>query len=892
MSFWSRLANVFRGDRLIDDIDEELQSHIAEAIEHGRTEAEARRSLGPALRWREGSRDARSLVWLDDFLLDLRYALRALARQPTFFAIALLTLAFGIGANVAIFSLIDALMLRALPVTDPDRLVQISRVNADGQPGGAFSYPLYEYVRDRSRVFDGMFAQSSVSRTRVDLRGASEQVDETMVTGSYYQVLGLRPAAGRLLLSSDDVPGAPAAAVISYAYWQRRFALDPSAIGASLVQDGNAFTIVGVTPPGFSGTIVGVDPDVTIPLATFHLTADGRVDFWRSSDGFNFLSVMARLPADTPIARAASEVGGIFASRQRVVAAQVRNPNEVRRILGQRMVIASARGGFSRLRTRFGQPLFVLMAITGLVLLLACANLSGLLVARVSARAREIRIRCAIGAGRGRLIRQLLTESLLLAVLGSIASVTLAGWFASVLVTMMANGGTLLLPTPLDWRIVLFVGATTLVIAILIGLVPAIQATGAAVAPGIRDVRGATPRRIGRVLVIGQIAISFVLIVGAALFVDTLVRLYAIDAGFRRTGVLTFGLDSKEKPASAHRQAVESEVLRRIAAVPGVESISAAQILFISGGGWNSEIHAEGYRPAPNEEPIVDVNVVAPGFFRTMGTPLIAGRDFAPGDVDPLEPIDDSTIVPAGHVAIVNERFAKAYFAGGEAVGHYLTFGRSPKRYEIIGVVKDAKYLDLKEAFPKTVYFALGRKRAGAPTLLVRTAASDPLWIVPQIEAVLGSLDPSMHLQNVHTFAEQVDRSILNERIMATLGGFFGALALLIACVGVFGVMAFQVGQRTREFGVRMALGAARSDVTTLVLRDVSAIVIVGTAIGAGAALALTRFARSFLFGVTPTDPSTYALAVAVLAFASLAAGYVPARRAARVDPIVALRHD
>lgn len=892
MSLWSRIRNAFGGNRLIDDIDEELRSHIAEALEHGRSEAEARRSFGPPLRWREASRDERSLVWLDDFMIDLRHALRAFRRQPSFFAIALLTLAFGIGANVAIFSLIDAVMLRALPVSDPERLVQITRVNTEGQPAGAFSYPLYEYMRDRSRVFAGMFAQSSVSRTRIDVRGVSEQVNETMVTGTYYQVLGLRPAAGRLLLPSDDVRGAPAAAVIGYGYWQRRFGLDPSAVGASILQEDTAFTIVGVTPAGFSGTISGVDPDVTIPLAMYRPTRDGKTDFWRSSDGFNFLSVMARLPPDTAIARAAAEVGGIFTSRQQALAAQARKPNDARRILGQRMIVTSGRGGFSRLRLRFARPLFVLIAITGLVLLLACANLSSLLVARVAAREREMRIRCAIGAGRGRLIRQLLTESLLLAALGSVASVALAGWFASALVTMMANGGTLLLPTPVDWRIVLFAAATTVATAILVGLVPALQATRAAAVPGIHDVRGATPRRIGRVLVVGQIAISFVLVVGAALFVGTLVRLYAIDAGFRPTGVLTFGLDSKEPPASQHREAVESELLRRMAAVPGVDTTSAAQILVISGGGWNSEIHAEGYTPAPNEETIVDINVVTPGFFRTMGTPLIAGRDFTPADVDPSEPFDDSTILPVGRVAIVNESVAKAYFAGRSPLGRYVTFGPSPKRYEIVGVARDAKYLDLKEAFPRTVYFPLGRKRAGAPTLLVRTAASDPLWIVPQIEAMLGSLDPSAHLQNVRTFAQQVDRSILNERIMATLGGFFGTLALLIACLGIFGVMAFQVGQRTREFGVRLALGAARSEVMALVLRDVSAILIIGTAIGAGAALALTRIARSFLFGVTPTDPRTFALAIGVLACASLAAGYVPARRASRVDPLVALRHE
>ncbi len=379
---------------------------------------------------------------------------------------------------------------------------------------------------------------------------------------------------------------------------------------------------------------------------------------------------------------------------------------------------------------------------------------------------------------------------------------------------------------------------------------------------------------------------------GATLFVGTLIKLYSIDAGFRRQGILTFGLDTEEKPDSPHRQAVEAELLQRLGQVPGVVSTSAVQILFISGGGWNGSVHVEGYAPAPNEELIADFNVVAPRFFDTTGTPIIAGRDFDERD-RPSSPLADAaSALPARHVAIVNERFAKAYFADGSPLGRHLTIGGAPDEYEIVGISGNAKYLDLKEAFPKTVYFALGQKHQGAPTLLVHTTSDNPMWVVPQVETVLRNIDPAMRLGNVRTFTEQVDRSILNERIMATLGAFFGVLALVVACLGIFGVMGFQVAHRTREFGIRMALGATRRRVTGLVLRDVSVMLLIGCAVGGATAAGLTRVVKSLLFGVTPTDPAVFVFAIALLAAASFAAGYAPAWRAARVDPTVALRHE
>jgi predicted permease len=891
MSLWSRLVNVFRSDHLIRELDEELASHVAEAIAHGRDPEEARRAFGAPLRQREASRDIKRLVWLDDFLTDLRYAIRTLWRQPGFLAAAVLSLGLGLGANTAIFSLIDAVMLRAMPVAEPQRLVQITRSYAGGQTGGSFSFPLFEYLRDGSQAFSGLFAQNNgTADVDIDFHGATDRVNAALVSGSYYAVLGLTPVAGRLLSVDDDKPGALGAAVMSDRYWERHFARDPSAVGATFDLNGAAVTIVGVTPPEFFGTLPGSDPDLTFPLSMFTVGRGGD-DSWRHSDGFNFLAVMARLKPGATADYAAAQIRTSFANRVQAQASQTHNPKDQKRILAQGLGLISAQSGFNRLRVQFSEPLLILMAIAGLVLLLACANLSSLLLARAAARRREILVRCAIGAGRGRLMRQFLTESLVLAVLGSAAGVALAVWSRAALITMMANGGTLILSMTPDWRVFAFACGITLATCLLVGLVPSLHAARSDVSLGLTDARG-TRHRLGRSLVIGQIAISLFLLIGATLFVGTLVKLYSIDPGFRREGILTFGLDTKEPPGSPHRQAVESELRQRISRLPGVAGTSTVGILFMSGGGWNGAVDVEGHKPATNEEPLVDFNSVAPGFFHTMATPLVAGRDFDEHDTQP--PAGDTTHrTAAGLVAIINESFAKAYFPGHSPLGRHLTIAGEADQYEIVGVVKDAKYLNLEEAFPRTVYFALGQKRQpGRPTLLIHTTASDPSWVVPQVETLLRNIDPAMHLLNVHTFAEQVDRTILNERIMATLGAFFGLLALVVACLGIFGVMAFQVAQRTREFGIRMALGATRRRVTGLVLRDVSVMLLIGSVVGAGMAAGLAHLVKGLLFGVTPTDPVVFLCAITLLAMASFCAGHIPARRAAHVDPIVALRHE
>jgi predicted permease len=878
MSLWSRLANVFRGDRLIGEIDEELESHIAEAIADGRDPAEARRAFGAPLRQREASHDLRRVVCLSDWLMDVRYAARTLRRQPGFLVAAVLSLALGIGANTAIFTLIDAVLLRAIPVSEPQQLVQITRIYSQGQRGTSFSWPLFQYLRDATHVFSGMLAESSVNFVDIDVHGGTERVTSALVSGNYYSVLGVTPAAGRFLIADDDVPGAAGVAVISDRYWQRRFARDPSAVGKMFSVNDVAVTIVGVARSDFFGTLPGTDPDVTLPLSMARFTGRWDDDTWRREDGMNFLSVMARLKPGTAPEQAAADVRAIFQSFMQVQASR-----GIRMRSGQQLGLQTAQNGFDRLRARFSQPLLILMAIVGLVLLLACVNLSGLILARAAARQREILVRCAIGAGRGRLIRQFLTESFVLAALGSVVGVVLAIWFSSALVSMMSNGGTLILPRAPAWRLLAFTAVITLAVCLLVGLVPSLHATRSDLRLGLQDTRGSSRRRLADVFMIGQIAISLVLLVGATLFIGTLINLYSVDAGFRRQGILTFRLDTREKPENPHRRAVEAELLQEIKRIPGVEAASAAQILLISGGGWSGGLRVEGRTYAPRELDGADFNGVSAGFFETMGTPLVAGRDF-----------DAREVQPAGHVAIVNESFVRAYFPDRVALGRHIDNpGAGIDHYEIVGVAGDAKYADLKEAFPRTVYVPLGQTRGmGAPTLLVHTTANNPLWIVPQVDALLRHIDPTMRLGNVGTFEEHIGRSILTERIMATLGAFFGVLALVVACLGIFGVMAFQVAQRTCEFGVRMALGATRERMIALVLRDVTVVVVVGCAIGAATAAGVARLIKAFLFGVETTDPPVFLFAIALLAVASLCAGYIPARRAARVDPMIALRHE
>ena len=854
----------FHRDRLIED-------YMAAGMDRQEAERRAFLEFGNVEQIEEACRDARGR-WLDDLARDLRYTLRALRRNPGFAAVAVLSFALGIGANAAIFTLINAVMLRTLPVREPDRLVQLTRL-LDGRPG-RIPYPLFELFRDNVKSISSAFAQGS-SDLAIVVDGEDEFVTADLVSGAYYIVLGLDAAAGRLLGPGDDVlSSASPAAVISDRYWQRRFGRSPSAIGKSFTIRDRTFTIVGVTPPSYQSARTGRAPDLMLPLLMM------MSDVQRQATDFNWLNLLARLKPGATVEQANAEVEVLYSS---FVQSQAARASEKERagILRQRAVAVSAPDGFNPIRDSMAQPLLILMGIVGLILLLACVSLSGLLLARAAAREREISIRLAIGAGRGRLMRQLLTESVVLASLGGAVGLAMAGWFSARLFTLFVTGREVVLSVAPDWRVLAFTCAVSLVACCIAGLAPALQAVRVNVNPALKEVRAHGHGRLGKTLVVAQLAISMVLVVGATLFVGTLVKLYAVDRGFDSDGVLVVNVRTSRPYPASRAKAVQGALLERLRAVPGVRSASAAQALPAGGSLWDRTVRVDGYAFRPDESEQVGFNVIAPNYFATLGTPLLSGREFDERDTD-----------TSPKVAIVNESFARYFFGERSALGRRVTSVNVP--YEIVGVVRDAKYQNLRDGVIRTMYIAWMQRDGDQPSSYSYLARveGDPLRLAPSLDRVIRDADADLRVRTARTYASIVDQSIATERVMATLGGFFGVLALLVAALGMFGVLAFQVARRTNEIGVRMALGASRRTMLGLVLHEVVVMVVAGVSIGAGVALVLTGVARKILFGLTPTDPNVFAVAASVLAVAAVLAGWLPARRASRVDPLVALRHE
>jgi predicted permease len=795
-------------------------------------------------------------------------------RSPGFLAAAVLSLALGIGANTAIFTLIDAVMLRPLPVHQPEQLIQITGLSDAGRPNSV-SYPLFHYFGDNVKSISGAAAEASAEPV-ILLDGSDEIVSAEWVSGGHYAMLGVEAAAGRLIQPADDTvsPASPAA-VISYGYWQRRFGLNPAAIGKTFSIRNDTFTIVGVTAPGFNGTRPGRNPDITLPLAMM-LTPEQRAEPTN-----NFLVLLARLQPGATGMQANAEVQVLW--KAFLEGQAPRFPEKDRPvILRQRAGVLPAPNGFSQLEYSYSQPLFLMMGIVALVLLLACTNLSGLLLARAAARQREISIRLAIGAGRGRLVRQFLTESLALGVLGGAGGLFLAYWFSGGLVAMLANGETLDLSVAPDRRVLAFTTAISLLACLLAGLAPSAHALRANLNPALKEVRASSRWRLGKALAIAQLSISMVLIVGAALFIGTLMKLYGVDRGLRTDGILTFGVRIHQPYPPARGLAVQNALLDRLAAVPGVTSATASMVIAIGGGIWTRHVKVDGYTFRENESDEVFFNVIAPTYFATIATPLLLGREFDQRDTD-----------TSGKAAIVNQSFARYFFGAQSPIGRRVT--SVGVTYEIVGVVKDAKYQSLRSDVTKTVYIPWTQREGQQPSsyaYLVRAAAGDPLRLTRAVERAIREVDPSLRLRAPRTYASIVDQSIVAERIMAMLGGFFGLIALVVACLGTFGIMAFQVSRRVNEFGIRMALGASRNSIVSLVLREVVPMLLAGTVAGGAAAFALAGLARKLLFGVSPTQASVFAVAAAVLCAAALAAGWLPARRASRIDPMLALRHE
>ncbi len=806
----------------------------------------------------------------------------------------MLSLALGIGANTAIFTLVDQVLLRLLPVKNPEQLVLLrGRGNHYGSNNGRYklSFPMYEDFRDHNEVFSGMFCRWDTAFS-ISADGKTERVYGEAVSGTFFPVLGVGAALGRVLTPDDDrTPGGHPVAVISYRYWLARFGSDPGVIGKKIMINGYPFTIIGVSQAGFEGLDPTVSPSVRVPvMMKAQLDPQG---FYNLKDRRGrWVNVFGRMKPGVTMAQAKAALQPFFHQMLEMEVQQKEfaraAPETKERFLKMYVDLIPASKGDSPLRDQFSNPLLVLTAIVATVLLIACANVANLLIARATARQKEIAVRLALGASRGRIVSQLLVESVLLALMGGALGLVFAVVIDRALIAFVPrSSASIAITTAPDWRILAFSFAISILTGVVFGLVPALQATRPHVAGTLKDqvgsIAGGTSVMVRKALVAAQVTMSLLLLIGAGLFIRSLQNLKDLDPGFKTTNLIGFAVDpplngyKPDRTFDFYRQLREN-----IDSLPGVDSAGLAIMPVLTGNEWDSSMAVEGFAHKPSETPDPHMNFVSPEYFKTMQIPILLGRDFR---------MTDGKTAPK--VAIVNERFARKYFADGNPIGRHIGMGGDPGTkldIEIIGMVRDAKYESMRDEVPLEVYrpyhqmeFALGMHA------YVRTAR-DPEQIFPGIRRVVAQLDPELPVFEMKTIEKQMDESLVTERLVATLSTGFGFLATLLAAVGLYGVMAYMVAQRTREIGVRMALGAASGDVVWLVMKEVFLLAGIGIAVGLPAAYGLTRFVKSQLYGIQPNDTMTIALSVFGIALVALASGYMPARRATMVDPMRALR--
>jgi putative ABC transport system permease protein len=834
-----------------------------------------------------------SLGFVETLWQDLRYGTRLLLRNPTFAIVAILTLALGTGANTAIFQLVNAVRLRTLPVERPDELVEVLIVKSPNGRTGMFqgsrptlSNPLWERIRDEQRVFSTMIAWGRTG-WNMSPGGEVRRAEGLFVNGDFFAGLGISPALGRLTTASDDVKGCAApGAVISHAFWQREYGEDRSVLGRSILLDGQPFPIIGVTPPSFHGVEIGRTFDVAMPICSDPLFRGPRTvlalsDVW-------FLAAFGRLKPGVSIEQANAQLAAISPSIFPAIVSPRYDAATAKDFAAFVLGARPAATGVSGLRTSYASSLNILLGVTALVLLIACANLANLMLARATTREREIAVRLAIGASRARIVRQMLSESLVIALLGALAGLLAARWFSAFLIGFLdTDVSRTFVDLTLDLRVFVFTAAVAFTACLIFGLVPAVRATRTSVASTMKaGSRGQTDSRerfgLRRALVVVQVALSLVLVFGALLFVRTLRNLTNLDPGFRQAGVVLANLDYRKAGVSPETvAALDRQVTERLRALPGVDAVAQVFTVPVSGNFWNDTIIIGG----ASQPGSVNFNRVGPGFFQVMQTPLVTGRDFS--DRDTRQSPD---------VAVVSESFAKKFFPGRSPLGQSFQVegpvGVARPFVEIVGVARDTKYGDLREPFEPLVYLAMAQADDVdmAPSFALHAAAA-PAAVTAAVTRTLGELNPAIAVQYL-VLDRQVRGSLMRERLMATLSSVFGGLAVLIATVGLYGVMAYTVARRRVEIGIRMALGADRHNVVRMIVKDAGLLLAIGVAVGAGLSLYAARSAGALLYGLEPRDPVTLAIAIAVLGSVTIIASWIPARRASRLEPTVALRED
>jgi putative ABC transport system permease protein len=828
---------------------------------------------------------------------DLRFGFRMLAKTPGVTAIAILTLALGIGANTAIFSLTDQILLRALPVSHPEQLVVLRSPGpfsgstwADGDSAMSFSYPMYKDLRDHVPAFSGLIAKFSVDLS-VAGQGRTERTQGELVSGNYFQVLGVRSVLGRVLSADDETaPGANPVMVLSYPYWMRQYGGDAGILNKQLSVNGTDLTVVGVAQPGFYGVQVGSVPDMFIPVtmkAQMTPNWNGLPDH-----STRWLAILGRLKSGDTRERAQ---GAAQPSYRALLESEwpllKMDKDDHDKFVARQLILDVGEHGRPILQRDASQPLWFLMAMVGVVLLIACTNLASLLVARAEARQREIAIRLAIGAGRKRLIRQLLTESLLLALAGGAAGLLVGYWTLSFMVeSFPPDIGILGIDANLDLRVLAFSLGLSLLTGLLFGLAPAMRATRPDVQTLLKDQAAGGSGGVGGVrlrkgLIIAQVALTAVLLAGAGLFTRSLINLEKLDLGLRTDHVLQFSIAPElNKYNPAQTSAMFDRIRERIAQIPGVHSAGVSELSILAGNNTDGNITVEGYTPKTKELLEVNENFVGPDYFATMSIPLISGREFNLGDT-----------LAAKKVAIINGTFARLYFAGRNPIGAHFAFGSGNNVHpdiEIVGVASDSKYSDLRDKAVAFAYLPYTQdKKMGSATVYVR-AVQDPTSLAGPVREAVAGIDPSIPVYGLKTLAEQVNETMFSDRFVTALSLATGLLAALLAAVGLYGVMAYVVARRTREIGIRIALGATRENIGWLVLREVLRMTAIGVVIGLPAAFGVGWLAQSLLFGVKASDPIVFAATVILLFVVALLASSLPVRKAARVDPMVALRYE